>query len=290
MKGGKAPLGYTIVEVMIVLAVSGVMFLIAATFINGKQARSTFSAGVNEMASQLQGTLEQVADGKYSDIPLGCDVTNSGKNSVHFNGSNPGQGANPKCVFVGKIVHFYNTGTTNPENYEVLPLAQPRLDPNPCVTCGPLLTDLVNTYVKAIYQNGVVDLSTQSATPHSLDIEKVTIVDNDTGTQTTSSDNIGFALSLGAADSGGATFNSGSQTLNLIYVPGLDKSYKAINASGSGTDGKVAGNIAIARSATICMTDGTRRALLLIGVDQNGQPASQLGVNVQQLGTVASCP
>jgi prepilin-type N-terminal cleavage/methylation domain-containing protein len=284
MKGGKAPLGYTILEVMIVLAVSGVMFLIAATFINGKQARTTFTAGVNEMASQLQDVLEQVSDGKYSDIPLGCNVTDSGKTSVHFTGSSPGQGANSDCVFVGKIVHFYASGSSNPESYEILPLAQPRVNPHD----SSLLTDLTNTYVKAIYQTGTVDLSTQSDTPHKLDIEKVTVVD-DSGTSTTAADNVGFALSLGSAASGGATFSSGAQNLNLIYVPGLDRTYPAIN-NGPNTDNKIAGNIAIARSATICISDGTRRALLLIGIDAGGQPASQLGVNVQQLGMVATCP
>jgi prepilin-type N-terminal cleavage/methylation domain-containing protein len=288
MKGGKAPLGYTIVEVMIVLAVSGVMFLIAATFISGKQARTTFSAGTNEMASQLQDVLEQVSDGKYSDIPLGCNVPPGAGSKVHFTGVGTGQGTNSDCVFVGKLVHFYNLNTTSPENYEVLPLAQPRLDPNG----GAYITDLNNPYVKAIYQNGVglVDLSVQSSTPHSLDIEKVTVVDDASGASTTFAYNVGFALSLGSAESGGKTFTSGAQTLNIIYVPGLGNNDKAINASGSVTDSKITGNIKIARSATICMSDGTRRALLLIGADQNGQPASQLGVNVQQLGVVASCP
>ena len=50
----KQPFGYTIVEVMIVLAVSSAMFLIAANFINGKQERTAFSQGSNEMVSQLQ--------------------------------------------------------------------------------------------------------------------------------------------------------------------------------------------------------------------------------------------
>lgn len=54
MKGGKSPLGYTVVEVMIVLAVSGIMFLVAANFINGKQQKTSFANGVNEMASRIQ--------------------------------------------------------------------------------------------------------------------------------------------------------------------------------------------------------------------------------------------
>ena len=80
MLGGKnkQPLGYTIIEVMIVLAVSGLMFIIAATFINGKQQRATFTAGVNEMASELQNVIEQVNDGSYADVPLNCVSAGAG--------------------------------------------------------------------------------------------------------------------------------------------------------------------------------------------------------------------
>ena len=71
MNGGKRPLGYTIIEVMIVLAVSGVMFIIAASFISGKQESTAFTEGANEFASQLQQTIAEVADGQYSDVTFG---------------------------------------------------------------------------------------------------------------------------------------------------------------------------------------------------------------------------
>ncbi len=74
MPGGRnrQSLGYTIVEVLVVLAVSSFMFVIAANFINGRQERASFASGSNDLASALRNVLNQVADGHYSDVPMTC--------------------------------------------------------------------------------------------------------------------------------------------------------------------------------------------------------------------------
>ena len=109
MKDKKHQFGYTIVEVMIVLAVSGMMFVIAANFINGKQQRTSFFQGSNDMANIIQKVIDDVTNGNFSDVALDCDSAGAGSVDVRDSSDITAdtQGTNPDCVFLGKLVHFY---------------------------------------------------------------------------------------------------------------------------------------------------------------------------------------
>jgi len=267
MKGGKnkQPLGYTIVEVMVVLAVSGVMFLIAAQFINGKQQRAAFTSGVNDMASQIQDVIEQVTDGKYSDIPLNCSLTTP--TTIGFSVGTQTQGTHAACAFVGKFLHFNVNGDKT--LYEVFSLAAPSA-----------ATDLNG--VKPI-DGGSYSLTVQATTPQSLDVKKVTI------NGTTQVYGFGFTQSQGSVISTGTTttgYSSGGQTINLVYgniSPTASESTAATSITGNGSS---PAPLIAAKSVSVCMTDGSRYAQILLGgSDTNGSQQSQLTASVQQLGT-----
>jgi hypothetical protein len=274
MQGGqnRQPLGYTIVEVLIVLAVSSFMFLIAANFINGKQEHTAFVQGTNEMASRLQGLVEQVTDGHYSDIPLSC----APGTPLDFSGSTVTQGTNQSCVFLGKILHFYRSGTTFPQNYETISLADARSATS------------ANWNVSA---TGIPNLTTQSVVPQNLEVHRMTIVDA-SGATNISAYNIGFAQGLGTADALAATdpnaptYQSGSQTISLIYARVVLNQAGPI---GAGNETAVTGSTRVraAKSATFCLSDGTRSANLSIGGAPNN--SNRLSIRVQQLGAVP-CP
>jgi type II secretory pathway pseudopilin PulG len=248
MQGGKnrQPLGYTIVEVLIVLAVSAMMFVVAANFINGKQERTAFNQGSNELVSQLQSILDDVKDGHYSDVPINCS-TASGPVTFPVVAS-PGQGSNQDCVFMGKLVHFYESGTPLPERYEVISLAAKRAD------TGSVLSDVAP----------IMDLTTQVTVPQSLDITDIQVTDS-SGLHLSSS--IGFAQSLIV---GGST-----QPMSIVYNnPSLSNS-GPITVSTS-IDGS---NTMVAQSAIFCVTDGTRQAKIIIGGNGN-----QLNIDIEQQG------
>ena len=57
MIGGNKPHGYTIVEVLIFLAISSLMFLLAATFISGKQSAVEFKQGMNDINTQIKSVV-----------------------------------------------------------------------------------------------------------------------------------------------------------------------------------------------------------------------------------------
>jgi prepilin-type N-terminal cleavage/methylation domain-containing protein len=289
MKGGRAPLGYTIIEVMIVLAVSAVTFLMAVTFINGRQQKTSFSSGVSEMASRLQDVMEQVTDGRYTDQQFTCQVTGSGS-AAHLTFSNGGggaQGANAPCVFLGKLVHFYISGSTLPQNYEVMPLAQPRLDP---LQNTPQPLTEITQFSRPIYDNfggNQVDLRVQASIPQTLGVSQMIVYNIAGSPDATSASNIGFMPSLDNANSS----TSGAQTLKLIYTPGLTSGDSPTSPPGLPKSVQQVRNnhLAYAKSVKICLTDGTRFANIRVGyIDDSGNVVDQPTVNVEQRGT-AGC-
>jgi type II secretory pathway pseudopilin PulG len=262
MQGGqnRQPLGYTIVEVLIVLAVSSFMFVIAANFINGKQARTAFTQGSNDVASNLQSVLDQVTDGHFSDVPITC--TNTGSTLTIINNPSPSQGTNQDCVFLGKLLHFYAAGGSDRNDYEVYSLAAARDSKNPVGS---------NTLIQNVSQ-----LTTQGAVSQNLFVQTMDVVDT-AGSHHHNAFNIGFAQGLGTADAlAPDTYKSGAQNVNLIYFSGA-----------WGVNGVGSTYIQPAKSATICVTDSNRSADVFIGGTSNN--SNELSIRVKQLGAV-TCP
>lgn len=264
MRGGKnkQPPGYTIVEVLIVLAVSGMMFLIATLFISGKQAVTQFSAGTREFATDMQAVSGQVTDGQYSDIPFTCTP---GASSLAFAvQASATQGTNSNCIFLGKLVHF--DGVTS-GNYQILPLAGSRLDKN---GSGEPATDFTGARTSVIYDlSGSVDLTKQKVIPQGLTIKSVTVTDSGLISHTDYS--FGFSQGLGASEgSGSGTYRSGSQAPQLIWA---DQS--ALGSPKTSVDNSI-GKMGIAIKARICVTDGSRVASVTIDTSE-----SQLNVRTR---------
>jgi len=257
MQGGKnRQLGYTIIEVMIVLAVSGVMFLIGSTFISGKQEQASFTAGINSMATAIQNVIEQVTDGQYSDVPLNCSVNT---NTLQFSstGSVNVQGTNSLCIFRGKVIHFYGSPTSN---YEVINLADARAD-------SAAENGYVNSSVK-----GVPGLTTQAVVPETL-----YITDFKVNGSVSNNYNLAILQSLGVANTSGG-YQSGAQSIELANSTTLSS---ASPAKGSETS-IIGGNpiMPLINSASICFSDGTQYGLIDLGVS-GGSPVS---VNIKKYG------
>jgi prepilin-type N-terminal cleavage/methylation domain-containing protein len=269
MLGGKnkhrcQPLGYTIVEVMIVLAVSGIMFLIAANFINGKQERAAFTQGSNDLGSKLQQIVADVTDGHYSDVPISCTPGSRPIGNTDGSGS---QGQTSSCVFYGKIIGFYSSAGQR-SNYRVFSLAAGR-----DVTGQPPQPKI-----------GVIKgLSTNSVVPQSLIVKSLTVDGGDCNGDF----NIGFAQSLGNATDG--VYSTGAQQQVQLICAKTTADQSDVRTVETNMQGNT---IVPAKSATICLTDGTRYADIFIGGVQPGQQAgssnnNQLNISVQQLGTTA---
>jgi type II secretory pathway pseudopilin PulG len=108
--------GFTIVEILIVLAVTGVLFLSAVILINGKQNVTSFNQSIRNIQNEMQQVYSDVSSGYY---PYGGTMTCAkGSRPVLGNSGTDTQGKNLDCLFLGKVVQF-GISNTDPQQYLV---------------------------------------------------------------------------------------------------------------------------------------------------------------------------
>lgn len=102
MKSGDRHNGYTIVEVMIFLAVSAVLLASALLLISGQQQRAEFNTAAREFDSKLQSVIGNVASGYYNNTEQTTCTVSGGTITVNTGSGNFGQ--NSDCVFIGQWI------------------------------------------------------------------------------------------------------------------------------------------------------------------------------------------
>lgn len=111
MKRMLASSGYTIVEVLIVLAVSGALLISVTALISGQQQKTEFTAALRDFDSRIQDVLNDVGTGTYPELGAGCSVSPGG--SPTLGGATAPSGTSQDCVFVGKALQFSPAGTNS---------------------------------------------------------------------------------------------------------------------------------------------------------------------------------
>lgn len=108
--------GYTIIEVLIFLAISAVLMTFSFNLINGKQAEAEFNQKMRDTRSQIQDWL--------NDVTAGHSAADTDNTQCHAGGNNPpkidrgpGGGNNPECIFLGKAIQFTDS-TMSPDQSE----------------------------------------------------------------------------------------------------------------------------------------------------------------------------
>jgi type II secretory pathway pseudopilin PulG len=92
--------GYTIVEVIIVMAITAALLISALALISGQQQRTEFSQSINDINSQIQDVMNDVSTGYYANTGnFTCDAT-----GLHSGTNN--QGTNKDCIFIGRAMQF----------------------------------------------------------------------------------------------------------------------------------------------------------------------------------------
>lgn len=121
MKGGA---GFTIVETLIVLAVTMMLFLSAVLLVNGRQRNTAFNQSIRAIQGQIEQVMSDVSSGYYaSDGRLQC--TETGGNLILSTSGTESQGTNKDCVFMGKVLQF-GVRNTDPQKYNVFTLVGAR--------------------------------------------------------------------------------------------------------------------------------------------------------------------
>jgi len=273
--------GFTIVETMIVLAVTGVMLISIIGLISGKQNKTEFQQAINDVVTRLQQSAREVSIGYYPGL-AGRQCTAVG--SISFGGSGSEQGANGGCVFLGKILQFsptdaaHNKGneeygaytlagcqfkdcSTNPSTpiassfEEAQPIAVQQVATNPITSNFPDATDW---YTLA---NGLSTVSMSYTCDPS--------VDTCPGTSPNATRAFGLLQSLGTY-SGCSGLCSGSQQAGLYGVKMPDPAnYNDMNTVLTQVNAAGAVNLVPAQQVTICLRSGTtnQSGRITIGAD-----------------------
>lgn len=108
--------GFTIVETVIFLAVTGALFTSTMLLISGQQAKTEFYQAVRDVQTRIQDVANDVSTGYYHN-PGGfkCDADPSGPKVTPGGGPGDKQGTNEECIFIGRAIQFAPTPTSTSE-------------------------------------------------------------------------------------------------------------------------------------------------------------------------------
>lgn len=202
--------GFTIIEVLIVLAVSGVMLTAAIIIVGGLTSGTTFNQSVYDMKSKIENEIRSVGNGLYPDTNnYTCSAPSGGKATLTqvANGTHT-PGSSEDCIFLGKALGF-NVNDGNLYAYTILgsrtylsggnTVAVTNLDQaNP--TTAPQLTE---TYIK---NNSYIKLKSVSAT----------LAGGATST------NVTLASFYGSLSNSQSTHDFNSQSTSSVYTKGYE--------------------------------------------------------------------
>ena len=116
--------GYTIIETMIFLAITGFLFVAAITAVSGRQATVQFAQGTRDMQADIERIINQVSTGYYPGGNLVCTVGAGAASPPVISTGADQQGSSNNCVFIGKALQL---GTAPDHNhYNAISLAARR--------------------------------------------------------------------------------------------------------------------------------------------------------------------
>lgn len=104
--------GYTIVEVMLFLAISGVLFVAATITFGGQQDKTAFEQGIKDFTSQLQKSVDEVSTSVFPAGNYTCQkdiITTPARPAPVLKNTTSSQGTNQDCIFLGRAFQVVPT-------------------------------------------------------------------------------------------------------------------------------------------------------------------------------------
>lgn len=263
MKGGRKARGFTIIETLMVLAISAGLFVAVAATLAGRQNRTEFDQSIQDIKAQIQQAISEVGSGVYANTNnFTCTPGGLGPNLTAGSGN---QGGNSGCIFLGKAIQFGVSGTSNPEETRSYIIAGLQKDSSgqevatyaaakPTVvapsTASPSTPD---ASIKGILQYGVTTKEVYYGSP------KVNI------------GAIAFVSKLATYSSGAVV--SGASQVNIVPITGT-----SINASTTATAQAINANL-----ATSTLNPATGVSLCFVSGGSNQSGLITIGGNSRQL-------
>ena len=273
MKCQKSLAGFTIIEVMIFLAVSGGLLISAIATISGQQGRTQFTTGVREFESRIQDLINDVETGYFpSNLQLECRI--GGDSGPDFDiDATVSQGTNQECVFLGKALQFYKNNEGLIASYRTVNIAGIRQATNPLTGKKEEPDSLEAFKPRAVYKLNAPVALENFEIPFGIAVTKIRYI---TGFNplNSNSDYEGLAIvpSYTLQNTNNIVSNLGNGRSSIAALdgdPGFNDYYN-IEPTGLPASIKTLSNASIAaasKGTVICLSDGGgRKAAVAIGV------------------------
>lgn len=291
MNGGLQSRGYTIVEVLIFMAVSGLMFVLAVVFVNGKQSNVEFKQGLYDANTDIKTTINEVANGRFDSLAYGAGAVKCMASTLggppSFSAGSVEQGSNggaSGCTFLGKVIQFNVADFgTEAANYEsIYTVAGRQVD-----TLGQPVASFVTASPVAIVSPR--DLTRSKRLQSGLEMTGSYLCNDAACSSKVSAGAIGFFGSFNSAlGSASGSGQSGAQSVVAVVIPGSTYgSNKAATVSAiAGTLAAVSSTntIGAGKYAVLCFKNGTKTGAVYIGGINGQQFTTQVKV-----GVIAGC-
>lgn len=214
LHGQRQAAGFTIIETMVVLAITGALFLVVAVTLSGRQNAAEFTHAIQSVQSQIQQVINQVSAGYYPNNGNFSCADQGG--SVHIDSvSGNAQGTNQDCVFLGKVIQFGVAGT-DPEAYRVYTIAGLRCGDNAPIACP--AAGSLNPFATSIPTVvGVSGDYTTYSTVGSLEYGLTTKWVHSNGVASKAIGAVGFLMEPGSA-AGTAGYSSSTQQVDVVPI------------------------------------------------------------------------
>lgn len=110
---------YTIVEALMFLAVSALIFAMVVVSFEGQQDRTQFNQSVKDLETRIIDLANDISNGFYSSPNNFSCQSLPGDSTVTFGGGSTPRGENEGCIFAGQVLAF----TPNSSTFTITPLA-----------------------------------------------------------------------------------------------------------------------------------------------------------------------
>jgi prepilin-type N-terminal cleavage/methylation domain-containing protein len=254
---GRTSGGYTIVEVMIVLAIAGVLLFSALTVVGGQQQKTGFTQAMQDVASTIQNYASQIQAGSYpSSENYSCKAP-AGTRPQLISGAGAGDN---NCIFLGRVFEV-EPGSSTIHSIVVLGT---RLD-----SSNQSVTSIDNANPEPARTGG-------NPNPDKYDlIDTYTIGAGATVTSSNGSKNNWDLIGLFSQLEGNIETSSGNQVLSLRAYPYDGQAYPYPAPQLTKCIEEQLGSPNCSSPTTIkqwalCMTDGSQTAALEVNANPSG--------------------
>lgn len=269
MKRGARSKGFTIVETMIVLAVSGAIMIGALSLVGGSQNRVQFDVALKDVDQQITTVVNNVANGFYPDLKNQVCTVDDLNFRLNLSPAASSLGKNLNCVFLGSVIEF-----TDQDYFNVYTIAGRRIKSS---------TNTVNTKMADSYSTALITPNSPQKInlSNGIEVSKIKIDTNGDGAYSaaeSSYGSIGFFTTLGDEDSSGQLL-SGSLSIDYIgmLTSGIDSTNDIPGGAGyiqNGFRSYYAGNVNPSSGIMVCLKSNTTNDYGIITIGGEGRSAT----------------